>query len=172
MTWTAPAVARIDEPFHGDERVMLLGFLDYNRASLLLACRDLDGEQLARRACAPSNLSLLGLVRHLADVERNWLRRRFGREELEPCYSTPGDPDAAFERADPARAEQDWATLLAEQQAAREAVAALPLDAEYRSERHGPMSLRWVLIHMTAEYAAHGGHADLLRERIDGRTRG
>ncbi len=171
MTWTAPEYLRIDEPFVATERAMLAGFLDWYRASLLARCSGLTGEQLAQRAVPPSNLSLLGLVRHLTDVERNHFRRRFGGQEVTSRYARPGRPDAAFEEVDPAQAARDLERLITEQHAARLAVAELPLDAIFVNERFGDMSLRWAYSHMIAEYAGHCGHADLIRERIDGRTR-
>jgi uncharacterized damage-inducible protein DinB len=167
MVWIVPRVHRVDEPFAGAARPMLEGFLDWERASLLRKCEGLSGEQLAIRASPPSSLSLLGLIRHLTDVERNWFRRRFAGQDVAVLY--PEDTD--FTEADAANAEQDWAALLAEQQAARDTVAALALDATYRSDTWGTMSLRWCYSHMIAEYAGHNGHADLLRERIDGATR-
>jgi uncharacterized damage-inducible protein DinB len=170
MTWNAPEIARADEPFAGDERAMLDGFLDWHRATLLRNCSGLTGEQLARRAVPPSALSLLGLVRHLADVERTWLRRRFGGQEVDALYARPDRLDAAFAEVDPARAEADIAALVGEWERCQQAVAGLPLDATFTSERWGEMSLRWAYLHLIGEYAHHCGHADLLRERIDGAT--
>jgi uncharacterized damage-inducible protein DinB len=166
MVWIAPDVVRMDEPLTGAERAMRDGFLDYNRATLLQKCAGLTAEQLAARAVPPSALSLLGLVRHLTDVERNWFRRRFAGQEL----ALPYGGDAAFDGAAPERAAAELAALVAEQQAARAAVAGLPLEHAWVSPRWGPMSLRWLLQHMSEEYARHCGHADLLRERLDGRT--
>ena len=166
MVWVAPRVHRVDEPFAGAERPMLEGFLDWGRASLLRKCEGLTGEQLAVRASPPSNLSLLGLIRHMADVERNWFRNRFGGQDLPMLY--PDDTD--FTEAAAASAEGNWAALLAEQQAARDTTAVLALDVTYESATWGTMSLRWLYSHMIAEYAGHNGHADLLRERIDGTT--
>lgn len=170
MTWIAPEVIRIDEPFVADERAMLQGFLDFGRQTLLLKCAGLTGAQLAERPIPPSTLSLLGLVRHVAEVERTWFRRRFGGEAVDDLYRRPGRPDAALDDLHPDQAAQDIAILAAERQAADRAVAHLPLDHEYVSERWGPMSLRWAYSHMNSEYCRHNGHADLLRERIDKRT--
>jgi hypothetical protein len=166
MVWVAPRVERVDEPFAAEERAMLEGFLDWGRASLLRKCEGLTGEQLAVRACPPSDLSLLGLVRHMVNVERNWFRRRFAGQDAALRYP----PDADFGEASGATAAEDWAELIAEQQAACDAVAGLPLDSVYLSDRWGTMTLRWLYSHMIAEYAGHNGHADLLRERIDGAT--
>jgi hypothetical protein len=170
VTWTAPEFARQDEPFTGPERPMLEGFLDRYRASLLLRCSGLTAGQLAERSVPPSSLSLLGIVRHLTDVERTYFRRRWGGEQIDDYYSTPERPDGAFDDVDPARARRDLGRLVAEQDAARRAVAGLSLEQVFTSERWGEMSLRWVLTHLIAEYAAHCGQADLIRERIDGRT--
>ncbi|WP_433514884.1 DUF664 domain-containing protein [Nonomuraea sp. CA-143628] len=119
MIWTAPHVARSDEPFVADERAMLEGFLNWHRSTLLHKCAGLTAAQLAEQPLAPSKLSLLGLVRHLADVERTWFRRRFADQSLPSLYSRPDTPDAAFDEADPARAAEDLAALTAEQDAAR-----------------------------------------------------
>lgn len=162
----------MDEPVVGDERAMLAGFLDSARASLLRRCAGLTGEQLVRRAVPPSNLSLLGLVRHLTDVERTWFRRRFSGEEVPGLYTRDDGRDAAFQEVDPDHAEADFQGLLDEQDAARLAVAGASLDDTFESDRWGAMSLRWMLIHMCREYEGHCGHADLLRERIDGTTYG
>lgn len=170
MPWTAPPCPPADEPFGGDERAMLEGFLDWHRAALLHRCAGLTGAQLARRAVPPSTLSLLGLVRHLTDVERTWFRRRFAGEPIDSRYARPDAPDAAFDELDPAQAEAAHAALVAEWAACRRAIAALPLDATYVSARWGPMSLRWAFLHLIREYALHQGHAELLRERIDGAT--
>jgi uncharacterized damage-inducible protein DinB len=167
VTWTAPGYQRPDEPFTGPERPMLDGFLDYYRASLLMRCSGLTAEQLASRSVLPSNLSLLGIVRHLSDVERTYFRRRFGGEDVDSYYP---EPDEAFNGATPTSAERDLQRLVAEQEAARLAVAGLTLDATFDNPRWGAMSLRWTLTHLIAEYAGHCGQADLIRERIDGRT--
>jgi hypothetical protein len=170
MTWTAPEHERIDEPFVGSERPMLEGFLDYYRAGVLMRCSGLTASQLAERSVPPSNLSLLGIIRHLTDVERTYFRVRWGREEIAPYYSAPGCPDAAFVDVDATYAQRDLERLVAEQDAARRAVAGLPLETGFENARWGEMSLRWALIHIIAEYAAHSGQADLIRERIDGKT--
>jgi len=114
MTWTAPVAARTDEPFAASEREMLQGFLDWHRNTLLLKCSGLNEIQLAMQASPPSTLSLLGLVRHLTDVERTWFRRRFGGEAIDSLYWREDRPGAAFDDVDPARAKQDLACLVAE----------------------------------------------------------
>ena len=170
MTWIAPQVTRIEEPFIADERSMLEGWLGYHRTTLLWKCADLSGEQLARRAVPPSTLSLLGLIRHSADVERSWFRRHSHGEDVPYQYWREDRPDAAFDEADAATAEQDYAALTMEWELARLAVAGHSLDDTFVTERANEISLRWVYLHMIEEYARHNGHADLLRERIDGRA--
>ena len=170
MTWTAPDVIRVNEPFVGDERAMLEGFVDWQRDTLLFKCAGLTGAQLAEQATPPSNLSLLGLVRHMADVERSWFRRRVAGESVGRVHGREDQPDADFEEVDPDHAEDDFARFIEECDSARRAVAGMPLDSVFVNDRWGEMSLRWVYCHMIEEYARHNGHADLLRERIDGPT--
>jgi uncharacterized damage-inducible protein DinB len=170
VSWIAPEVTRIDEPFVADERTMLDGWLEWQRATLLCKCAGLTAEQLAERPVPPSSLSLLGLVRHQVDVERTWFRRRFAGEQVTSEFSRPDQPDAAFDEASPDRAEADFACLIREWGLVRRAVAGASLDDEFVSERWGQMSLRWLYQHMITEYSRHNGHADLLRERIDGAT--
>ncbi|WP_155368674.1 DinB family protein [Catellatospora vulcania] len=172
MTWTAPQITRTDEPPVADERILLEGFLDRHRATLLHKCAGLTGAQLHEASVAPSTLTLLGLVRHMADVERVWFRRRVRGEAVASLYAHPdGRGGASFDLADPAFAEADLATLAAEQQACREAVAGASLDDTFVHERtQETMSLRWVYLHMIEEYARHNGHADLIREAVDGVT--
>ncbi|MEU3643696.1 DinB family protein [Lentzea sp. NPDC034063] len=170
MTWTAPEVDITDEPLLGAERPMLEAWLDRHRATFLGNCAGLTGEQLAEESAAPSNLSLLGLIRHLADVERVWFRVRLAGQDVQAVHSKPGDWDGAFEGLDPARAEAEYAYLVAEMAEARAAAATRDLDDVFLHERVGEISVRWLYVHLTEEYAQHNGHADLLRERIDGRT--
>lgn len=170
MVWSAPDVVRDWEPCVGDERAILQGFLDFGRKTLLLKCAGLTGVQLVDRAVPPSRLSLLGLVRHITEVERTWFRRRFGGEAVDYLYWRADRPDASFEETDPDRAEQDIECLIAEWQAVDHAVGNLSLDHVFVSDRWGPMSLRWAYSHMNSEYNRHNGHADLIRQRIDGAT--
>jgi hypothetical protein len=138
---------------------------------LLLKCQGLTGEQLVRRAVEPSSLSLLGLVRHMAEVERAWFRRRFaGQAELGPLFCSEQFPDGDFDLAEPAGAEADFATFTAECELARAAAAGRSLDETFVHPQWQTIDLRWVYVHMIEEYARHNGHADLLRERIDGVT--
>jgi uncharacterized damage-inducible protein DinB len=165
VSWTAPEVTRPGGPWTGGERAMLQLFLDWQRATLLYKCQGLTGEQLAERAVPPSDLSLLGLIRHMTRVERAWFRQRFADEAVEDAY--PGE--AAFAATDPARAAADYARLTQEWKLADAAAANAPLDATF-VHKGETMSLRALYLHMIEEYARHLGHADLLRERIDGAT--
>jgi hypothetical protein len=159
---------RTDGGFRG-ERATLVGFLRDQRLTLELKCSGLDADAMARRSVPPSSLSLLGLVRHLADVERGWFRRRLAGQDAPSRYRTDADPDGAFDGAvpDPEVVAEAWAAWRAEVAFAERFVAEAPnLDLS------GPEGevLREVLVHMIEEYARHNGHADFLRERIDGRV--
>jgi Protein of unknown function (DUF664) len=168
--WTVPPVARIHEPVTADERDTLDGLLEWHRATFVWKCAGLTGEQLALRPVPASSLSLLGLIRHLTDTERAWFRRRVGGQALPDVYGRPDRPEAAFEEADPGPAEADLARLTAEWELCRQAAAGVPLEATFEHESGGTLSVRWVYGHMIAEYARHLGHADLIRESIDGVT--
>jgi uncharacterized damage-inducible protein DinB len=171
VTWTAPPVTRVDEPFVAGERDVLEGFLDWYRGTLLMKCAGLSAEQLAEQAVPPSNLSLLGLLRHMTEVERAWFRRRFRGEDVGVPYSSEERPDADFEEAVPEGAEADYAAFVSELELARAATAGHDLTETFiHPRRNREMSLRWVYVHMIEEYARHCGHADLLRECIDGTT--
>lgn len=168
---TSSADPRTDPPNHGDERATLVGFLGWQRQTLEVKCAGLDAAALARRSVEPSTMSLLGLVRHLADVERGWFRRVLAGQDAPPLFSTDADPDGEFDSvtADPQLVEQAWRAWRAEVAFAERFVAeAADLDVAGKHRRGWTMSLRWVLVHMIEEYARHMGHADLLRERIDG----
>ena len=166
-TWAT--VDRIRPPkTPGDERGSLDSWLEFHRATLLIKCAGLDPEQLATRSCPPSSLSLLGLVRHMTEVEA-WFHD-FDRQPEGEWYSTDDDPDGCFDSVDPSRADEDLAAYLASIDRARRAVTGLGLDALSPSPDPGDVSLRWIYQHMIEEYARHNGHADLLRERIDGTT--
>jgi hypothetical protein len=170
MTWTAPTPPEPTEgPLVGADRPILEAYLDAERHSLLNICAGLTGEQLAARPVPPSNLSLLGLVRHMAKVERVWFRERAAGEQLEPMFDPALGRDADFEDIDPTRAAADFGRYAAQLARAREIGSGLAF--EHTFERRGQMfSLRFVYVHMIAEYARHNGHADLLREVIDGTT--
>jgi uncharacterized damage-inducible protein DinB len=165
-----PINPRTDPPFDGDERATLTGFLRYQRETLEMKCAGLDAEALARPAVEPSTLSLLGLVRHLAEVERGWFRGVLAGRDDPPLFSSDAEPDGDFHgaAADPALVDEAWAAWRAEVAFAERVVEARDLGATGHDPRYGPVSVRWVLVHMIEEYARHNGHADLLRERIDG----
>jgi len=161
---------RFRNPTTGDERTVLAGVLAAQRATLEAKCAGLNAE-LADRAVPPSTLSLLGLVRHLADVERRWFRQVLAKEDAPPRFSSPTTPDGDFDGAtpDPAVVEEAWAAWREEVAFAEELTTAAPnLEVTGEDGWRGTVSLRWVLVHMIEEYARHNGHADLLRERIDG----
>ncbi len=171
MTWTAPEVARAEPPTVAGERESLESWLDYHRATLLFKCQGLTAEQLARRAVPPSSLSLLGLVRHMAEVERGWFRRGVGGQpDAGLLYCTDEAPDGDFDLAEPGGAQQDLAAFAAECVLAREAAAGKSLDGTFTRKGRSTFDVRWVYQHMIEEYARHNGHADFLRERIDGVT--
>ncbi len=149
---------------------MLLAWLEFHRSTLATKCAGLADDQLRQRAVPPSGLSLLGLVRHMAEVERGWFRHVFAGEDAPPLYSSEGDPDADFNDIAEADVAEAFAHWQRECEAARHITAqAGSLDAVGARERHGEqVSMRWILLHMIEEYARHNGHADLLRECIDG----
>jgi uncharacterized damage-inducible protein DinB len=160
-----------------DERSTLVGYLRKYRLTLEMKCADLTAEQLACRSVPPSTMSLLGLVRHLADGERYWFREVLAGEDVGSVFWTDLDPDAAFNEAvpDPEVVTEAWAAWHSEVAFAERFVAeAANLDMtgwhEYGPRGREAVSLRSVLVHMIEEYARHCGHADLLRERVDGRV--
>ncbi|MET8120740.1 DinB family protein [Micromonospora sp. NPDC005189] len=172
-TWRAPEIDRTPEPLVGDERTMLEGWLDYHRETLLQKCAGLTAEQLRTASVEPSSLSLLGLVLHMTDVERSWFRQRFAGEVLPDLFDYDTDNDADFHAAADADPEAAFATFRGEVEAARAATAGRSLDETFqltRSDGNRTFSLRWAYVHMIEEYARHNGHADLIRERIDGVT--
>ncbi|XIE77356.1 DinB family protein [Streptomyces sp. SBR177] len=127
-------------------------------------------EQLRTRSAAPSGLSLLGLVRHAAEVERTWFRSIMGGEESRSPWTRPGATEWADFDVDEVDADEAFALWRAECARARELVDAAPHLDVTGTFGDTTYSLRYVLAHMIEEYARHNGHADLLRERIDGRT--
>jgi uncharacterized damage-inducible protein DinB len=158
-------------PRLGDERTTLNEFLRCQRLTLQLKCDGLAAGQLARRAVEPSTMSLLGLMRHMAEVERGWFRRRFAGLDIPKRYQTEADPDADFNGAvaDPAVAGEAWAAWREEIAFAEQFTRDHDLGFAGHDSEGEPISLRELLVHMIEEYARHNGHADLLRERIDGR---
>ena len=171
MTWIAPDVKRTEPFWPADERTALQGWLDYHRATLRWKCAGLDDAQLTARPVKSSTLSLLGLVRHMAEVERSWFRQRFGGQAgFGYLYCSDEYPDGDFDLADGTRAEADFAAFAAECAAADEAARGRSLDDTFKSGDGSPLDLRWIYLHMIEEYARHNGHADLIREMIDGVT--
>jgi uncharacterized damage-inducible protein DinB len=158
-------------PSLGDERATLTEFLRRQRLTLQLKCEGLDAEQLARRAVEPSTMSLLGLLRHMAEVERTWFRRRFAGHDVPKRYQTEDEPDADFDGAvgDHAVVDEAWAAWREEVSFAEQFARDTDLSFVGDAGDGTPISLRELLVHMIEEYARHNGHADLLRERIDGR---
>ena len=159
---------RTDVPRTGSERETLRAYLDFHRETLALKCAGLSDDDLRRRP-TPSSLSLLGLVRHMAEVERSWFRRVIDGQDVPLVWSPDGDFQVAYD-ADGAAPEVAFATWQAEIAIARDIEAAAPsLDVTGVDRRSGDeYSLRRVLLHLIQEYARHNGHADLIREGLDG----
>lgn len=162
----------------GDERTTLTESLRCLRLTLELKCAGLDAEQLARRGVEPSTMSLLGIVRHLAEVERASFRRLLAGQDAPPLFCSATDQDGDFDGAvaDPAVVAEAWQAWRAEVDFATRFVAAAPsldITADDPRNQHGSgggaISLRELLVGAIEEYARHLGHVDLLRERIDGR---
>jgi uncharacterized damage-inducible protein DinB len=156
-----------------DERDTLLDYLRFHRLTMEMKCADLDAVQLARRSVPPSTMSLLGLIRHMADVERNWFRRVMAQADAPPLYWSEGveDGDWLGAVADPAVVDDAWRAWREEVAFAERFVADSPdLGLKGVMQDGRSIALREVLVHMIEEYARHNGHADLLRERIDGRV--
>ncbi len=153
-----------------DEREILTSTLDWHRRTFELKCQGLTPEQMAMRPVEPSTMSLHGLLRHLTGVERWWFRIQFAGEDVPLLYYSDERPEQDFDDTD-GDVEAAWAAWHEECERSRAIVAKAKLDDTGRTHRGGePFSLRWLLTHHIAEYARHDGHADLLRERIDGRT--
>jgi uncharacterized damage-inducible protein DinB len=172
-TWSAPSVERPPPGRTSGEREALTDWLDFHRHTLLMKCAGLTAEQLKLRPVAPSRLSLLGLVRHMTDVERLWFRMTAAGEDVPFVYWRRDNRNVDFEDiegADPAVALE---TFRRECEAAGAAVAGRPLDDVVPGLRGNPdqtRNIRWIYVHMIEEYARHNGHADLLRESVDGAT--
>ena len=170
---------REDGPRLGDERTTLVEALRCQRLTLEIKCAGLDAEAMARRSVEPSTMSLLGLVRHLAEMERATFRKLMSGEHVPRLFCSDTDRDGDFDGAVPDSqvVAEAWDAWRAEVDYATEVVAAAPsldMTADDPLNQHGSgggsMSLREALVGMIEEYARHMGHADLLRERIDGRV--
>jgi uncharacterized damage-inducible protein DinB len=159
-------------PLNADERTTLESWLDFHRVTLAMKCEGLDDEQATVASVPPSGFTLTGLVQHMAEVERNWFRRVLAAEQAPPIYdprADPDGPDGGFELTEVATLDDALATWRAEIARASEHCAARSL-ADTGRFMGQDVSLRWIYVHMIEEYARHNGHADLLRERIDGVT--
>lgn len=166
------SVQRLVPPMNADERTTLEGWLDFYRATLASKCEGLDDDQLRTASAPPSELTLLGLMRHAAEVERNWFRRVLAGEQALPIYGPTEHPeghDGGFELSPESSYEVAFRIWQDEIAHGRANCAARGLD-EVSPFMGGDVSLRWIYTHMLAEYARHCGHADVLRERIDGAT--
>lgn len=163
MTWTAPEVPEVEGPTTGPERPLVAAYLGWQRNQLLRACAGLTADQLATASVPPSTLTLLGLVRHLAKVERTWWRIRLDHEDVEPLY--PPGTDHDFDLLDPARAADEFEVLFAEWAVCDVTAARYELDDEFDNKGE-TMSVRMLYVHLIGEYAQHNGHADLVRERV------
>ena len=166
------AIRRVDPDLIGSELDNLAQFLDYHRATFAQKCAGLDVEELKRRGAPPSGLSLLGLARHLAEVERHWFSAALDGRDAPDHYCTPEHPDGDFDDLDSATADEVWTHYQAEIAESRRVLSTFS-DADELTRSTGHRSgrtVRWVLLHLLEEYARHNGHADLLREAIDGST--
>ena len=160
---------RLDPPYLADERAMLVSWLVYHRDTLRMKCEDLSDDQLRSRSVPPSSLSLLGLVRHCAEVERHWWRQVVEQDQVAGLFHDEAHPDGDFDMVDDADVEEAFTAWEAECAHGDEVLAPRTLvDTGVRDGQD--VSIRWVLVHLIEEYARHNGHADLLRERIDGAT--
>lgn len=160
---------RVGPPAFGSERETLRAFLDYHRATLAMKCAGLGDEELRQRSMPPSTLTLLGLVRHMAEVERTWFRRVFEDHDIPLVWSDRVDFQAAYDASGSTRAEAFAAWEAEVAHARRIEAAAASLDvAGYQPRWEQEVSLRMVMVHVLLEYGRHNGHADFLREGVDG----
>jgi uncharacterized damage-inducible protein DinB len=161
---------RQEPPYILDDRPMLEGWLEFHRTTLLMKCEGLDDASRKARPVATSLLSLHGLLRHMAEVERSWFRRVLLREPETPSiWYDPAIEDSELVPLDDADWDADVAIWEAECEASRQAAAARALE-DTGLRRGQPVSLRWIYVHMVEEYARHNGHADLIREMVDGQV--
>ena len=160
---------RTEPQYELPEREMLEAWLEYHRTTLAMKCEGLSDAQLRERAVPPSTMSLLGLARHMADVELNWFRRVLSGEKAPGLFWTPDNEDGDFDDVDDASVQEGFDAWHNECDNARAVASKMGLD-DTGTRRGERVSLRWVYAHMIEEYARHNGHADLLRERLDGST--
>jgi uncharacterized damage-inducible protein DinB len=166
-----PAVTseRVAPPLIAGEREMLRAYLDFHRSTLAMKCDGLSDDDLRRQSMPPSTLSLLGLVRHMAEVERTWFRRVIAGEDIPLVWSPDGDFQAAYDASQASRSEAFDAWHEEVRHARRIEAEAESLDVTGHQARWGEdVSLRLVMLHLIHEYARHNGHADFLREGVDG----
>ena len=159
-------------PPTGDERTMLESWLDFYRSTLAQKCEGLDDGQLRTASVPPSTLTLLGLLQHAAEVERNWFRRVLVGEQVPPLYTATPHPeghDGGFFVSDESTYRAAHDVWQGEIDTARANCAGRRLE-DTSPFRGASVSLRWIYAHMIGEYARHCGHADMIRERIDGAT--
>jgi Protein of unknown function (DUF664) len=168
MTWTAPGIDRALQPAGGDENAVLAGFLDFHRDTLLHKCAGLTEAQLKTPGVEAADVTLLGLVRHMTELER-WLRSLFTGEAVDYPYSTEQHPDGAFDQVASADAEADYTLLREEIELGRKAFGQRGLDETFEEDGETG-NLRSAVVHVLEEYARHNGHADLIRQSIDGAT--
>lgn len=164
-------IERPAPPLQGDERETLRAFLDFHRATLAMKCEGLSDEDLRRRSMPPSTLTLLGLVRHMAEVERTWFRKVINGEDIPLVWSDVNDYQVAYDASESSRTEafDAWQHEVGHaRRIEREAESLDVTGYQPRWEEH--VSLRLVMHHLCHEYARHNGHADFLREGIDGVT--
>ncbi|MGX1274618.1 DinB family protein [Streptomyces phaeoluteigriseus] len=160
---------RIEPPSSGSERDTLRAFLDYHRATLAMKCEGLTDEELRQQSMPPSTLSLLALVRHMAEVERAWFRRVFEDNDVPLVWSDTIDFQAAYDASTSTRIEAFAAWEAEVENSRRIEREAESLDEVGYQPRGGQeVSLRMVILHVLLEYGRHNGHADLLREGVDG----
>ena len=160
---------RADGGWDNDERSVLLGFLKDRRLTHELKCAGLDAEQMTRRSIPPSDMSLLGLVRHLTDVENFWFQKVIAGVDDHRLYRDDTGEDLAFDvDADPVLVDQAWAAW--HQEVLRSDRCIDEISNMGQLAKGKPMPIREILVHLIREYAQHLGHADIIRERIDGRV--
>ena len=162
-------VSREEPPRIADERTSLATWLDYQRGTLLVKCQGLSGAQLARASAPPSTLTLLGLLQHMLGVEWWWFEHIFAGGDAPEPFPAENDPEWEFTHLLADQVEETWARFEAQCVNSRAIVnAAESLDVLAASDERTPRDLRWIMVHMIEEYARHNGHADILREAIDG----
>jgi uncharacterized damage-inducible protein DinB len=164
------SISRAEPDYHAEERRALEEWLDYHRATILQKLDGLDDEQL-RREMVPSRLCLVGLVKHLTAVEHGWFVVNFANTGEPHMFESPDDPDADFHIEESETTEAIVGGYLRACARSREIYTnASSLDATFSHPRRGMVGLRWLMLHMIEETARHNGHADIIREQIDGAT--